>query len=113
MDYHNKTKAQLIAILDQRTAQVRVLESEVNQSASDADRSERDAQRYKKNWQECEERLKAVRVAVITELRVRHDAEVDGETEYFNGQYVSKVEVTPEMRLLRHLHTLANMDAPF
>lgn len=107
------TKAELIQRIDERTNENEILAEKLRTAEAETRRFQNDANRDGKNWQDCESKLAAIRQVVTAELKVRHGVGVQPETEWFNGQDVSKEDTTPEIRLLRHLHELSNTQPPF
>lgn len=106
------TKAELIETLDERTKEIETLREKLQAAEAETRRFQNDAIRDRKNRNDCEEKLSAIRQVLTAELRVRHDVDLQPQPEWFNGQGVIKEEVTPEIRLLRHIYELSRTDYP-
>tara|TARA_R110002073_G_scaffold20209_6_gene72821 strand:- start:3731 stop:4060 length:330 start_codon:yes stop_codon:yes gene_type:complete len=107
------TKAELIEFLSERDNEItrlkEALRTEENQSRS----FKRDAEMEARNNKEANSKLYVICQVITASLQVKHGVGLVPKTEYFQGRDVETEQVTEEIRLLRHLHELANPDTPF
>lgn len=109
----SKTKSELIESIDEQEKLIVILEEKLQIAEAETRRFQNDASRESKNWKDCEAKLSAIRQVVTAELKVRHGVDVQPQSEWFNGKEIPTEDVTPDIRLLRHLHDLSNTSAPF
>ncbi len=74
--------------------------------------AKQDSDRHQKNWHDCEERLKAIRLSIGATLDVKYKASIEPQSYWANGRQIDE-EPSEEVRLLRHIFRLSNTQPPF
>ena len=107
------TKAELIESIESHVATISRLESELQTSKEETRRFQRDFNRESKNASDYLQQLSQIMSVALSELTVRHGVGVQARNQFYGDRPVFVEDDNEQIRLLRHIHALANNDPPF
>lgn len=107
------TKAELLAMLDDENRKREALAFRERELMDENRRLKGDTDRLEGNWKGSERRLSSIRDVVVAELKVRHNVGLNPEAQWVGSRDIEVEDSNEEIRLLRHIHELANNEPPF
>lgn len=106
------TKQELEQQVAKMTEEAKRSAEKLQQVLSESRRFQQDADREARNYRDCEHRLNAIRLIVESTLEVKYTTGTESPQEYFRGKMLAD-DSPEEVRLLRHIYKLSNVQPPF
>ena len=107
------TIADLQSQVEERDAEIRSLRENLRAEGDKAARLERNARQEEGKYRHAEGLLRDGKQAIVLVLSVKYGVGVEPAGEWFRGKTVEDVEITEDIRFLRHLHQTLDSKPPF